>query len=661
MNPNDAGAERAPHVAYLGHSAAMSGAEIALLRLLEAQSAQRATVVLAEDGPLVARLREVGADVIVLPLPNTAAVQRTMVAPGRLPVDAVVASVAYTVRVARLLRRIRPDVVHTNSMKAHLYGGVAARLAGVPQVWHARDRAADDYLPRPAVRLVQAAARTLPAMVIANSAATLATYPGVRSAAVVHDAAPAHIRRAPAPDGPLRVGMVGRLAPWKGQDVFLRAFAAAFGNGDQQAVVVGDALFGEHEYADSLRRQAASLGIAERVEFAGFVDDVAERLDDMHVLVHCSTTPEPFGQVVVEGMAAGLPVIASAVGGPSEVIADGSTGLLVAPRNVEQLRDALCQLDSDAALRQRLGQAAAIASATFRPERVAAQITAIHRRLATDPKGARMTTDVASAPTLVDVRTAPVSVVICTRNEEQLIERVIRSVAFADEVLVCDSGSTDATVERASAAGAGIIEQEWLGFSQQKNHAASLATHDWILSLDADEVVTPAMAAAIIDALGTRPDATTGFAVDRRGIFFGAELPNLERRSTRATCVRLYNRTHSGWDEQMSIHEVVRVPGEIRMLDGHLRHRRMLSMDDFFTVFNRNATIEAGDVLAQRPRVRALQVLTRPILRFLWCYVIRGEFRLGERGLVHACVAASSDLMRYAKAWERSRTATDAS
>ena len=639
----------------------MSGAEIALLRLLEAQADRRATVVLAEDGPLVPRLREVGAEVIVLPLPPAAAIQRSMVTRGRLPVDAVVGSVAYALRVARLLRRIRPDVVHTNSMKAHLYGGVAARLAGVPQVWHARDRAAEDYLPHLAVRLVRTAARTLPAVVIANSAATLATYPGVRDATVVHDAAPEHARRSPVPTGPLQVGVVGRLAPWKGQHVFLQAFAEAFPDGDQQAVLVGDALFGEHDYADGLRRQATSLGIADRVEFAGFVDDVPERLDQMHVLVHCSTTPEPFGQVVVEGMAAGLPVIASTVGGPCEVVENGQTGLLVSPGSVEQLRDALCQLDHDAALRTRLGQAAAAASARFRPERVAAQVSAIHRDLATHSKGVRVTTDVASPRSVVDVRTAPLSVVICTLDEEQLIERVIRSVAFADEVVVCDSGSTDRTGEIARAAGARVIEQEWLGFSQQKNHAASLATHDWILSLDADEVVTPEMATDIVDALSASPDPTTGFAVDRRGIFFGAELPNLERRSTRSTCVRLYNRTCGTWDEEMAIHEVVRVPGAIQMLNGHLLHRRTLSMDDFFTVFNRNATTEAGELLARTPRVSALHVLGRPILRFVWCYVVRGGFRLGERGLVHACVAATSDLMRYAKAWERSRPATEVS
>lgn len=266
-----------------------------------------------------------------------------------------------------------------------------------------------------------------------------------------------------------------------------------------------------------------------------------------------------------------------------------------------------------------------------------------------------MTTDVTPSPSVADV-TAPMSVVICTLDEEALIERVIASVAFADEVLVCDSGSSDLTRDLARAAGARVIEQPWLGYPRQKNYAASLATHDWILSLDADEVVTPKMANSIVDTINANPDPRQGFAVDRRGVFFGVELPNQERRKTRDSCVRLYNRTLGGWDEGMSIHEVVRVPGPIRLLDGHLLHRRMLSMDDFFRVFNGNATTEAQEHVARGVSGTAIDVLIRPVLRFAWCYLIKGEFRLGQRGLVHACVVASSDLMRYAKTWELTRS-----
>jgi glycosyltransferase involved in cell wall biosynthesis len=247
---------------------------------------------------------------------------------------------------------------------------------------------------------------------------------------------------------------------------------------------------------------------------------------------------------------------------------------------------------------------------------------------------------------------APLSVVICAHDEEALITRAIASVAFADEVVVCDSGSTDRTRAVASAAGARVIEHRWLGYSAQKNRAASVATHDWILSLDADEVVTPRLAGAIERTLRARPDPRRGFAVDRRGTFKGRVLPNTERRATRDSYVRLYNRRYGAWDEAMPIHEVVRVPGGTALLAGVLLHDREFAMDDYFRVYNRNATAEAQALVLGRRPVSSVEVALRPVLRFLWCYLVKGDVHLGGRGLVHAALRACSDFMRYAKAWE---------
>src|SRR5262249_10793443 len=112
------------------------------------------------------------------------------------------------------------------------------------------------------------------------------------------------------PGGPLTFGIVGRLAPWKGQHLFLEAFARAFPDSEERAVVVGGALFDEVDYEHGLQRTARRLGIAGRVEFRGHRPDVWEELARLDVLVHASITPEPFGQVILEGMAAGVPVIA---------------------------------------------------------------------------------------------------------------------------------------------------------------------------------------------------------------------------------------------------------------------------------------------------------------------------------------------------------------
>jgi glycosyltransferase involved in cell wall biosynthesis len=372
-------------VVFLGHSAALSGAEIALVRLLTALRDIDPVVLLAEDGPLIAKLTEIGVPAHVVPLADRAsAVTRSQVTGRGLPLAAVGASMAYTLRLAAILRRLKPDLVHTNSLKAHLYGGVAAAMAGIPQIWHARDRITPDYLPPPAVRVVRMAARTLPAMVVANSHCTLRSYAQIPAGEVVYNGVPAHEHPPgyrPPPPSPLRIGVVGRLSPWKGQDVFLRAFAAAFAGGTQRAVIIGGALFGEHEFERELRDLALRLQIAHQVEFAGFSDDVARRLEHLHVLVHCSTIPEPFGQVVVEGMAAGLPVVAADAGGPAEIVRDGQTGMLVAPGDVDALATTLSRLAADHALRERLGRAARAASRRWSPGASAARMTAVYQRV----------------------------------------------------------------------------------------------------------------------------------------------------------------------------------------------------------------------------------------------------------------------------------------
>lgn len=373
-------------VAYVGHTAALSGGELALGRTLRALGDDvDAHVLLAEDGPLVERLRSAGATVEVLPMgERTRALRKGRVSPAALPVAALWDTAAYSLRLARRLRRLRPDVVHTNTLKAALYGGVAGRLARRPVVWHVHDRIAADYLPGPAAALVRVASRLLPAVVVANSQATLATlgrWPrrSVVVANPVEQPTPGEPASASSQDRPVTVGLVGRLAPWKGQDVFLRAFASAFAGGDERAVIAGSALFGEDDWGSSLPGLAESLGIADQVELTGFIDDVWPLYRRLDGLVHASTIPEPFGQVVVEGMAAGLPVIAADAGGPAEIITEGVDGLLYPMGDVDALARHLRALASEPSLRHQLGTAAARRAGHFSPERVADQLTTVYR------------------------------------------------------------------------------------------------------------------------------------------------------------------------------------------------------------------------------------------------------------------------------------------
>lgn len=397
--------QRKLRIVVLGHTAQLSGGELALLRVMPAFHGVQFHVILAQDGPLVSLLERAGASVEILSMDDRARdLRRDRVRPSTLPILGCAQSAAYVFRLARRLRQVRPDLVHTNTLKAALYGGSAARLARLPCVWHIRDRIAPDYLPLSAVRILRLAARLLPDAVIVNSHATLETLPagGRTQTQVIYDAAfdvntsqarttaggssPAVLSRMEralwsGPSANFRVAMVGRLASWKGQDVFLRAFARAFPDGEAVAVLLGAALFGEDDYEVQLRELVRDLGIEKRVEFRGFRSEVFEELAQVDVLVHASVIPEPFGQVVLEGMAAGLPVVAAGAGGPAEIIVDGETGFLYPPGDVDALASLLRLLADDAQLRSRLGDRAQAAVAVHSPEHVVDQILDVYRHL----------------------------------------------------------------------------------------------------------------------------------------------------------------------------------------------------------------------------------------------------------------------------------------
>ncbi|MHA3704653.1 glycosyltransferase [Jatrophihabitans sp. YIM 134969] len=373
-------------VAVVNHVAVLGGAELALATVLPTVAEQvDLLVVLAEEGPLADTLRADGVDVRIVPLDRRVTGLRRDALAGGL-VRTVLSLARYVLVLRRLLRAERVDVVHTNSMKAAFYGGVAGRVARVPVVMHLRDRLAPDYLPRPVVALARLAGRVLPRAVVANSATTLATLPVSPRVGrhVVLDAVRPSVRAAgpddeAVVDGPPVVGLVGRLSPWKGQDLFLRAFARAFPDGDVRAALVGAALFGEDDHEADLHRLADELGIADRVEFRGFRSDVGAELARLTALVHCSVVPEPFGQVVIEGMAAGRAVIAADEGGPAEIVTDGVDGLLVRPRDPVALATAMSVVVGDPALRERLGRAGRARAAAFTPQAEAAELVAVYR------------------------------------------------------------------------------------------------------------------------------------------------------------------------------------------------------------------------------------------------------------------------------------------
>jgi glycosyltransferase involved in cell wall biosynthesis len=176
--------------------------------------------------------------------------------------------------------------------------------------------------------------------------------------------------------------MVGRITPWKGQDVFLAAFADAFPNGPERAVIVGSAMFGaeEEQFADELRRIAERLGIADRTEFRGFRENVVAEMQGFNVIVHASITPEPFGQVIVEAMSAGTPVVASRAGGPEEIISDGENGLLYQPGDHRELARLMLRMRDEPRLAADLSRGGLQRACAFHPGGIAQEIESAYVR-----------------------------------------------------------------------------------------------------------------------------------------------------------------------------------------------------------------------------------------------------------------------------------------
>jgi glycosyltransferase involved in cell wall biosynthesis len=394
---------RAFRVLYFDHTAALGGGEIALLNLVRYVDRQRITpiVVLCSEGPLADRLRQV-CEVHILPLPERVRTTRKDSLGWRslLKLPDVGAVLVCGLRLARFAIRHDVDLIHTNSLKADIIGGLAGRLARRPVIWHVRDRIESDYLPKSTMWAFRFLASFVPSYVIANSEAVLKTLrlkrhrfqsaipSGIDLTAryrVVHDST--IVGSAPANGKGTNkqhvIALVGRICPWKGQHIFLRAAAIVhrrFPN--TRFKVVGAPLFGEEEYETEIRRLCTELSLDSVVEFTGFCSSVPEMIVGLDLVVHASTTGEPFGQVIVEGMAAAKPVVATNGGGVPEIVLDNVTGFLVPMGNVPAMAEAICKVLSDPPMACRMGSQGFLrVKELFTIEKTAQKVDAVYRQI----------------------------------------------------------------------------------------------------------------------------------------------------------------------------------------------------------------------------------------------------------------------------------------
>lgn len=244
-----------------------------------------------------------------------------------------------------------------------------------------------------------------------------------------------------------------------------------------------------------------------------------------------------------------------------------------------------------------------------------------------------------------------VSAILITRDEASNIEAALTSVAWADERLVVDCGSADATVALARAAGARVAHRDWTTYAEQKTHAGALAEHDWLFSLDADERVTPDLAGSIRRALASEP-AVGGFRVARVNHYLG--------RAIRCTDwypdwqIRLYDRRRARW-KPVAVHESVVIDGPAGTLEGELTHFAYRDLSHHLRKIDHYTTLAAASLREREARVGAARLAAVPAATFLRNYLLRRGFTAGTPGFIVSAMNSYYVFLKLAKLWALER------
>ena len=389
-------------ILYLSPTGTLGGAELCLLDVMAALRRSRPDwplgLIAGEDGPLRREAEALGVPCRVLPMPPALArmgdaglKDRAGKPRGRLALALAAAPAAapmamYVARLHQAIREAKPDRVHTNGMKAHVLGAWATPRR-VPLVWHLHDFIASRAVMARLLRMVARPGTTGVAVskAVADDAAKVfgakvpvrTVYNAVDLARFAPEGPRVDLDAAsglpPAPEGTVRVGLIGTFATWKGQDVFLDAVAQASAHiyahvlASSRFYIIGGPIYktgGSQWTIEELKARASRLGLGDRVGFAGFQPDPASAIRSLDVVVHASTRPEPFGRVIVEGMACGKAVIAVDAGGSAELFEDNQTALGIPPDDAGSLASAMTRLIADPELRAKIaaaGRASAVA------------------------------------------------------------------------------------------------------------------------------------------------------------------------------------------------------------------------------------------------------------------------------------------------------------
>ena len=380
-------------VLYVNHTSVVGGGERSLIDLLECVREVASAEVACPPGPLADAVRRLRL--------NVREIRGTDVSFRLHPVQTpsgLARMGAASVEVGVVLRGRSFDVVHANSTRSGLIAAPGAVLGSTPLVVHVRDA----LPPGPLAAITSAVIGTAASVVLANSEYTARSFTrngGRERVRVVHNQVdslrfdPARVDRSRTrselgiADEETVIGIVGQITPWKAQDDAVRILADVRRRGVEARLLVvgrpqfvgGAERYDNSRFLDAVRRLVTELGVADSVLFLGERQDVREILAALDVLI-VPSWEEPFGRVVLEAMSMGVPVIATNVGGPAEIVRDGEDGILLPPRRPSQWGEAVSALLSDPERRSVIGRRArATVEGRFNPERHLAGVLGVYR------------------------------------------------------------------------------------------------------------------------------------------------------------------------------------------------------------------------------------------------------------------------------------------
>jgi glycosyltransferase involved in cell wall biosynthesis len=406
---------RGVRIVYLNPAAELGGAERCLLDMMgavrETGPSLELHLVVSADGPLIARAERLGVQVTILPMPNALVEMgecmlnaprrgRAILELGRRSVKASWAAWRYATALSDTLKRVKPDIIHSNGIKFHMLAGMA-RLPHAPVVWHIHDFLSLRPLITRALRWASRRARGAIAVsraVLLDAQAVLPRLPIelIYNAIDTDEFSPGPVpgdsldRLAGLPEAKpntIRIGLVATFARWKGHEVFLKAATHLMERRlqpDARFFIIGGPIYqtsGSQFSARELRTFAAERGIDAHVGFIPFQRNPADVYRALDIVVHASTQPEPFGRTIVEAMACARPVIVSQTGGAAELFTHGRDALGVPPNDPAPLASALGDLIVDIGRRECLGRNARPAVLEhFSRQRLGPQILGAYNR-----------------------------------------------------------------------------------------------------------------------------------------------------------------------------------------------------------------------------------------------------------------------------------------